>query len=68
MSKPIAPGESREHYKRRLADNLCQEIPEELPCPCCYGAGEHAYGDGPDADTYACKSCKGEGWLKVVVL
>lgn len=65
MNLPIEPGESREHYKGRLADANCLDL-IDIDCPCCQGTGAHAFGDGPNADTYECKTCGGEGYLEVM--
>ena len=43
----------------------CAERPERVPCPCCQGAGEHAYGAGMDADSAPCRVCMAQGELAV---
>lgn len=41
----------------------CAELPKEIDCPCCQGAGEHAVGAGPETRDYLCQACAGHGLL-----
>lgn len=53
-------------YGRRDPVPECIEVPDEMECPCCEGAGEHPYGAGMDADAVECFYCEGAGVLAVV--
>ena len=52
-------------YGLRESPPECRQRPERVPCPCCGGHGEHAYGEGMDADTAPCRACRGYGELTV---